>query len=162
MCPVRQDPEVPRHHQTQSPVELFDALVAAFHNLVDGRIWTRWLVFELRVERYRIMLTFLELVGLIAEQAEDNLLAGTRDKNATKRIGNVRCVLYNKLRPNGDCMPPIQLRSSEGLQPVFAVAAGTPGVRSGQTSYASLQVRKLVTSHEFHLKREDDLKLLER
>jgi hypothetical protein len=40
----------------QSPVELFDALVAAFHNLADGRIWMRWLIFEPKVERYRIML----------------------------------------------------------------------------------------------------------
>ena len=61
-----------------------------------------------------------ELVGLITEQADDNLLAGTRDKNVMKRIGDilVRCALYNKLQPN-DCMPPIQLRSSEDLQPVL-------------------------------------------
>jgi hypothetical protein len=59
-----------------------------------------------------------ELVGLITEQADDNLLASTRDKNATKRIGNIRCALYNKLQPN-DCMPLIQLRSSKDLQPVL-------------------------------------------
>ena len=53
-----------------------------------------------------------ELAGLITEQAGDNLLASMRDKNATKRMGDIRCALYNKLRLN-DCMPPIQLRSSE-------------------------------------------------
>ncbi len=32
----------------QSPVELFDAFVTAFPNLVDGHIWMRWLIFELK------------------------------------------------------------------------------------------------------------------
>jgi hypothetical protein len=49
---------------------------------------------------------------------DDSLLANTRDKNATKRIGDIRCALHNKLRPN-DFMPPIQLRSSEDLQAVL-------------------------------------------
>ncbi len=46
--------------EPQSPVEHFDALVAAFHNLVDGRIWMQWLVFGLKVEMYRIMLALLK------------------------------------------------------------------------------------------------------
>ena len=59
------------------------------------------------------------MVGLNAKQADDNLLASTRDKNVIKRIGDVRCALYNKLRPN-NCMPPIQLRSSKDLQAMFS------------------------------------------
>ena len=124
--------------EPQSPVELFDVLVAAFCNLMDGRIWMQWLVFELKVERYCIIIADVdcekiwlalskgtcstingELVRLIAEQADDNLLASTRDKNATKRIGDIRCALYNKPRPD-DCMPPIQLRSSKDLKPVLS------------------------------------------
>jgi hypothetical protein len=58
------------------------------------------------------------MAGLITEQADDNPLASTRDKNAMKRMGDIGRALYNKLRPN-DCMPSMQLRSSEDLQPVL-------------------------------------------
>jgi len=38
-----------------------------------------------------------DVVGLITEQADDNLLASTREKDATKGIDDIRCALYNKL-----------------------------------------------------------------
>jgi hypothetical protein len=60
MCRVRRDPEVLFITEPQLLIELFDALVAAFQNLVDGRIRMRWLIFELKVERYRIMLVLLK------------------------------------------------------------------------------------------------------
>ena len=37
-----------------------DALVAAVLNLVDESIWMRWLIFELKVERYRVVLAILK------------------------------------------------------------------------------------------------------
>ena len=50
----------------------------------------------------------------------ETLLAVTRDKDATKGIGNIGCALYNNLRLN-ESMPPVQLRPGEDLEPVLVL-----------------------------------------
>jgi hypothetical protein len=109
--------------EPQSPVKLVDAHIAAIHTLwhsLNNVRSMRWEDGGCRLLENQVGVVQRSVprhkwrIGWADHLASGYILASTRDKNATKRIGYIRCAVYNKLRPN-NCMPPIQLRFSEDL-----------------------------------------------